>query len=222
MSEIVLNAIEKIIFDFNSHNLNINEFEHWVYKSPDAETFFSPDDYLELISLNYSSKFIRNDIETIVTKYIDYGKFETLKITRLLHEAMLKESSAGETLIEFYYMYCDGYYFLEDLGLGFGLSCVVPPSKYSANSWYELSDDDKNDLINSFYPRIIAYLNRVLEWIMDRKVVIKGTKNDLGYWEYIDYRTLEEKQSKIVIHKKNDKFESAIRKLNQIKQILSK
>ena len=196
-----MNALEEKILQLDNSDLTIHDFEMWVYQSQELEVLLTPDDYLELISLNYRSKFVRNQIEKIISKYVDCSKFETAKLKSLLVKAKEWDKDTGEILRSFYDMYCDGYYFLHDLGLGYGLACEVPLNS-GANSWEELNDNEKNELINGFYPHIIGHIEKVLEWIDNNKIILTGKKNDLGHWEFLDYRTTEEQKSSILVEPK--------------------
>lgn len=96
-------------------------------------------------------------------------------------------------LSKFYNLYCDGYYFLEHLGLGCGLVVRVPPSEYSSDSWDELSDDEKSKLLNSLLPEAISEAQKILSWLDGNKIVITNELDELGRYLYIDNRTKEEK-----------------------------
>ncbi len=195
-----LNVIEYTYLGLLENSISIEEFESWIYQSEELHAILSNEDYLYIVSLNYSSNYIYYEIEKILDNYIDYGKFETIKITALLKRAIQKDEKIGEILRSFYSMYCDGYYFLDDLGLGYGLSCEVPSC---ANSWEELSDQQKINIINSFYPQLEHDLQRALNWIESKKVILTGTKDDLNRWQYIDKRTGDEKKSTVWIDEKN-------------------
>jgi hypothetical protein len=198
------NIIENKIFSLKYEGLSISEFEQWVYDTSELQTFLSPEDYFLLISLNFKSKHIEIEIDDIIEKYIDYGKFETIKVLTLLKKALKKEQNTGEILRQFYDMYCTGYYFFEDLGLGYGLACETP-LKY-ANTWEELSEEQKCNLINSFYPQLESDLRRALDWIENKKIVLTGFKNDIDHWEFIDNRTPDESIS-TVWHREESKQE---------------
>ncbi len=202
------NIIEYICFELQENGLGINEFEKWVYHSAEIQVILSNEDYLDLISLDYNSKNIYYEIIRIMDKYIDYRKYETKKITVLLTRALQKDEKIGEILRNFYDMYCDGYYFLEDLGLGYGLSCEVP---LGANTWEELSDQQRISIINSFYPQLEQDLKRALIWIESKKIVLSGKRSDYNRWEFIDNRTDEEKKSTVWIEVNGSK-EHKIRK----------
>ena len=188
MENSVLSSIEEKIYDFLYKNLSIKEFEEWVYNSNELESYVSSDDYLELISLDFNSKHASYELEKIICKYADYSKFEALRMIDLLNKALINNEDTGVVLITFYDLYCDGYYFLDTLGLGYGLCCQVLPNKYMADSWEELSDKDKKELIDGFYPKIIKDIKEVIEIIEDKKIILTGIKNDMNRWEYIDNR----------------------------------
>lgn len=190
-----LNIFEKQVFDLKYNELGIGEFEQWVYDTSELENLLTPDDYLLLISINYKSKHARVEIEKIIDNYIDYSKFETLKVIDLLNKALSKDEDLGNILRQFYDMYCNGYYFFEDLGLGYGLSCEVP-LKY-ANSWEELNQEQKKEILNGFYPQVESDIKRAVDWINNKKIVLTGAKNDMERWEYIDNRTPDEKKSTV-------------------------
>lgn len=197
--DITFSEFEKIYFDLVNGALGIEEFENWLYINNDLENILSRDDYLGLISLNFRSKHIKYEIEKILVKYIDYSKFEKKRVLSLLYRASESRKDLPDILREFYNMYCHGYYFFEDLGLGYGLTCEVPPSKYSSDNWEELNEKEKNGIISSFFPQIESDIQRAINWIKNDKLILTGTKNELDYWEFEDYRNDEEKKSTVWI-----------------------
>jgi hypothetical protein len=92
----------------------------------------------------------------------------------------------------FYDLYCKGYNFLDNLGLGYGLAVEVPYSQ--ADSWGELTPEQQETLLNSFYPNIEYEIKKVIRWLETGKVVLTGFQDDYQHYEYIDNRTDEEKQ----------------------------
>lgn len=84
---IIFNEFEKYYFDLVYGSLEINKFENWIYSNKDLKNILNEDDYLDLISLNFKSKHIKYEIEKILTKYIDYSKFEKKRVLSLLYRA---------------------------------------------------------------------------------------------------------------------------------------
>ncbi len=77
----------------------------------------------------------------------------------MLHMVIEKHDRTGDVLREFYDLYCHGCHFLGELGVSYGLDCVVPPS---ANSWEDMTEDGKFELLESFYPKLSTMLIRLL------------------------------------------------------------
>lgn len=197
--DITFSEFEKYYFDLVYGGLEIDEFENWIYNNNDLENILNQGDYLDLISLNFRSKHIKYEIEKIFDKYIDYSKFEKKRILSLLYKALESRKDLPNILREFYDMYCHGYYFFEDLGLGYGLTCEVPPSKYGSDNWEELNEKEKLEIISGFFPQIESDIQRAIHWIETDKIILTGTKNELDYWEFRDYRDDEEKRSTVWI-----------------------
>jgi hypothetical protein len=194
----MLNEIETYFYNFLYDNLDIKIFEQWIYNSKDLNTFLNTEDYFNIISLDFSNKHIRYEIEKIIKNYINYGKFETKLLLNLLYKALSNKNELANILRTFYDMYCHGYYFFQDLGLGYGLTCEVPPvNKYNAQTWEELSEIEKDEIINSFYPQIENDLKRAISWLENKKIILTGKKNEMNYWEFIDNRNDEEKKSTV-------------------------
>jgi len=92
----------------------------------------------------------------------------------------------------FYDSYCNGYSFLDNLGLGYGLAIEVPSQ---ADSWNKLTSEQQENLLTSFYPNIENEIQKVIDWLNNNKVILTGTQDEYNHYEYIDNRTEEEKLS---------------------------
>lgn len=209
---IVFNDLEKYCYKLFYEDFEISKFENWVYSSKELENTMNTDDYIELISLDFKSQHIKSEIEKVVDKYIDYGKFEKKLILSLLYRAFESRNDLPDILMKFYCMYCDGYHFFEDLGLGYGLTCEVPPNKYRAETWDELNEREKDEIIDSFFPQVTVDIKRAINWIENNKIVLLGTKNELEHWEFLDNRNTEEKKSNIWVKVSSSNNEVSIRR----------
>jgi hypothetical protein len=105
------------------------DFEQWLYASDEIERLLPADDYLALLTLNYRKSGAKYELAKLLKQHIDLGEFETHKLLKLLQEAILKTPRLPFILVEFYNLYCQGYYFLQDLGLGYGLAVDAPGSR---------------------------------------------------------------------------------------------
>lgn len=186
------NLIKNKFFRFLNGEESINDFEQWVYGTDSLERLLGNEDYLYLISLDFSKRDSKYEIEEILRRYINLGEYETWKLKNLLVSFIKKEEHPLQILCEFYKLYCHGHYFLESLGLEYGLSAKVPPGhEHSSGSWKELSDEEQSELIDSLVPGAMREAQKVLSWLEEDKIVITGEQDELGYWLSVDRRAEE-------------------------------
>lgn len=157
-------------------DISLDDFEKWAYEFNHLESILGPDDYLDIISLDYKKSGAKYELYNILKRLIDLGEFETYKMLELLNEAKLKNERLPLILTEFYNLYCKGYDFLQDLGLGFGLMIEVPPPKYSKDNWDNLKGDEKKDLLSSFSPEIDEAIQKVIDWLMNKRIILTRTR----------------------------------------------
>lgn len=193
MRELPIDIKEKF-FRTIKGDISLADFEKWVYKSNNLETVLDSDDYLSIISLDYKKSGAKYELFNILKRLVDLGEFETYKMLELLNKAKQKDERFPFVLMEFYNLYCKGYIFLQDLGLGYGLMVQVPPSKYSKDNWNDLREDEKQDLIDSFYPEIDEVIQRVIDWLTNKRIVLTGEQDEIGHYYYQDFRTEDEKK----------------------------
>ncbi len=93
---------------------------------------------------------------------------------------------------ECYNLYCDGYSFVDNLGLCYGLAITDLQSNYDANTWEELGLNKQMELIDSFYPEVCNEAEKVLYWLDSKKIVLTGHDESFRGISYQDNRTEEE------------------------------
>jgi len=178
-------------------NISIDDFEKWIYTNKEIESILSNDDYLDFVSLNYKKNGAKYELYYLIKKQIDLGEFETFKMLGLLEETKKKDENLPCYLMEFYDLYCRGYSFLQDIGLGYGLSVEVPIGKYKANTWDELDKLQQKELLESFSPNLEIEIQRLINWLTSKKIILTGEQDELGHYDYEDFRAEEEKKSLI-------------------------
>ena len=191
--------IELKFYDTIIGKISIEEFENWIYNDKEIESILSDDGYLELISFNYKKNGAKYELVNLLSeKYVDLGKYEKWKILNKLRVALKRDENLPDILREFYDLYCRGYVFLNDLGLGYGLTVEVPPSgNYKAESWEEMNEIEKEELIDSFYPQLELDIKRAIDWIEKGKIVLTGKMDEIGHYDYEDLRTEDERKSTV-------------------------
>lgn len=182
------------VYKLIERKIEIKNFEHWVYSEKELENILTPDDYLDLISLGYNLPSSLYKAEKILKKYIDIGKYHELNLRRVLQKVIDRPKDAYKFIEQCYDMYCDGYNFLDNIGLGYGLHVAVPPSNLGADTWQELKSQEQLKLINSFYPAVAEDAQRILLWLDTGKIILMDHNGEYQGIEYEDHRTSQEKE----------------------------
>lgn len=192
-----LDQLEIKYLNLMEYKISIKEFESWIYNSEWLEGKLGKDEYLELISLNYNSRYARYELDKILTKILNMGRIETFKMLILLKSIIERDGDEAKSLIRLYDLYCDGYYFLIDLGLGIGLAIEVP-TESGTESFYELNDDQKIKLVNSFYPAAKELAEELRDWLLSGELKLTGKRDsEMNRWQFIDNRKEEDRQSRL-------------------------
>ena len=136
-------------------DISLDNFEQWLYADKELEKYLNSTDYLNLISLSYKQSGAKYELWNLLKKHIDLGEFETYKMLELLDEAKQKTERLPHILMKFYDLYCKGYNFFQDLGLGIGLAIEVPRvNNMTADTWDELTSEQQKELLDGFSPQL--------------------------------------------------------------------
>ncbi|MEL7352230.1 MAG: hypothetical protein AAF171_10465 [Cyanobacteria bacterium P01_A01_bin.116] len=209
--------IDLIIYRLIARELEAEAFEQWVYSENALESFLGPDNYLALMSLDYSLPSSLNEAEKICKPYIDIASYHEWSLRRVLQGVIDRPNDASNYIKQCYKLYCDGYGFLDNLGLGYGLAIAVSSSGLSsgpssglssglssgpssgpscegdAATGNALTSPAQKKLIDSFYPAICKEAEKVLHWLDVQKIVLTGHDGGAQGIQYSDNRTLKEK-----------------------------
>lgn len=181
-------------------DISLGDFEEWLYDDRELEKHLKSDDYLDLISLSFKKSGAKYELCNLLKKHIYLGEFETYKMLGLLNEAKQKTVRLPYILMEFYDLYCKGYNFFQDLGLGIGLAVEVPRvNNTTADTWDELTREQQKELLDSFSPELEECIERVIYWLETKKIILTGEQDEIGHYKYEDLRNEEEKKSKFWI-----------------------
>ena len=173
----------------------IADFEQWLYGDKELEACLNPNDYFDLLSLNYKKSNAEKELIELLLKHIHLGEFDTFKILELLYEAQDKTDRLPYILMEFNELYWKQYYFLQWVSLGIGPNMQVPGNKNTlAANWEDLTVEQQRQLLDSFSPQLEKSIANVIDCLEKKKIVLIGEKNRKGYYEYIDHRTPTEMQ----------------------------
>lgn len=194
--------IKEIFFKTIQGDIPLHDFELWLYASKELEALLNAEDYLALISIGYKQGGAKYQLYKLLMRYIDPGEFETYKMLKLLYEAKQKSDRLPNILVDFYNLYCKGYQFLQDLGLGFGLAIEVPSVRnQTADTWDELTIEQQEELLSSFSPELEECIEQAIYWLETKKIILTGEQDEIGHYKYEDLRAAaeEERKSKLRI-----------------------
>jgi len=192
-----LTEIESKYFDFTKGRLSPREFEEWVYKSETLQIELDKNEYLALISLHFDTPSVKYEVEKILKNKVNKGKFQQIILLNLLDSIIDRDGKEGESLVRMYDLYCGGYYFLQDLGLGIGLQ-VASPFRYDYDCYHELTTEQKRQVVDRVYPEADELAQEIKNWIVRGELVLTGTvEREMNRWEYIDNRKEKDKQSRV-------------------------
>lgn len=187
-----MDDVKTSIFRILSDDLSASELEQWVYADKNLESLLGQDDYLNLISLDYRSTGSIYEAKKILEECIDISEYEAWRVSKILKAIVNRSPDVHMYIEQCYDLYCHGYGFLDNLGLGYGLSVACPPTEYSTDYWDQLSASEQLELINELYPGVANEAEKVLNWLSMGKIKLQG-RDHLGHIIYLDHRSDEEK-----------------------------
>ena len=179
-------------FKLLNEELSIENFEQWVYNTKELEDCFDQADYIEFVSLNFKDRHVIHEMKKVVNKYLDFGEFEKRKIDKILNDLVIKSDDFAKSLIATYDLYCDGYYFLDNIGIGYGLTFA--DDFYDFTDWTKLPTYEKTKRIEAIYEGVKSEAEKLRDLLHRKKVILTGEVDNLGHFDYIDKRKAEEKK----------------------------
>lgn len=185
-----LTDFQLAVYKLIAQEYELARFEAWVYSDKELERILSSDEYLEIISLNYKNASSLYEAQKILKRHINIGKYHEWFMRRILQKIIDRPSDVHKYIAQCYDLYCDGFGFLDDLGLNYGLNVIFPPPNYEC--WEELTLMEQWKLIDSFYPRVAEEAKKILNWFDNGEIIITG--DDGGYQgiKYDDHRSAKE------------------------------
>ncbi len=151
------------------------EFENYVYSATELEQFVGANDYLKLISIDFEANSAKYEVEKILNNHLDPNRFIELTLRSILNRIVDRSKCTAGDILETYYLYCDGYEFLNGLGLKFGLA-VAAPEQSSSYEWDGLSEQKQHIILDNFYPEVQTYAQRVLTCFDEKSIVFNLDK----------------------------------------------
>lgn len=186
--------IKQVFSNTLNGTMTVPEFEQWLYAEKQLEQLMDEYDYLDLIAYPYKTG-AQNGLFQLLEKHIGKGEQEIMRMQHLLDKALNRDRSLPEILDSFYDMYCKGYYFLEELGMNYGLRIGFPQVNSDYDTWETLNTAEQNALLESFYPELETELIKVISWLDNGKIILTGIRDEYERLDFIDNRDAAEQQT---------------------------
>lgn len=179
--------------------VTVQDFESWVYESRALQEALKEDDYQQFIEFNYKSADARYELYNLIEIFIEPVEFYQHYLLSLVEKLEVDDYQVfPQALMECYEIYCRGCDFLNDLGLGVGLCLVSPNTLYKAESWEELSEENKIQLVDSLdKKKINALISLFRKWVQNNEVQILRKDED-NLFIVKDNRSVFDKRSRLV------------------------
>jgi hypothetical protein len=107
----------------------------------------------------------------------------------VLNDIAERNAGAFQAVQATYDLYRNGYYFLDNLGLGYGLSLQMDNDDGSC-----LTEEKRSARLRDFYPKILTETRKVLDWLDETKIALTGEEDEIGRMGFIDRRSDAEKK----------------------------
>ncbi|GIO06272.1 hypothetical protein J31TS6_23000 [Brevibacillus reuszeri] len=152
--------------------LTIEEFEQWVYITPEIEEYFGNAFFLDLISLDFKDNYIFLELARLLTPVIRFEVIESRRIKAELDLVASNTHDIDKILASIYEDYCDGYGFLRFLGLAYAL--------LSGPNGVLIINEDVRELLREEARRLLGFIEA------DKLRIT-------GLFEYDDFRNSEDR-----------------------------
>ncbi len=129
--------IEHTFYRFLADELSISDLEKWIYSTAELEEFLGASQYLELISFNFQPRAANYELSKLIYQFISKAAFDNWQIKRLLYNLIDKTQDTVVVFSEIYHMYCQGYYFLGNVGVQYVMGVDEIPTLTEKNNWDE-------------------------------------------------------------------------------------
>jgi hypothetical protein len=188
--------IQLQFFKVYNEEISIGDFEQWLYGETELEGLLGDKYYLDLVSLNFKDRHIKHEMSKVIDSFLDFRLFEERKLRKILNDLINRTQDFAKSLIATYDLYCSGYNFFDNLGMGYGLTFANDFFDFS--DWTNLTDNQQNQRIEKIYGGVKKEAGLVLEWINCGKIILTGEVDEIDHYEYIDKRTETERKLRTI------------------------
>lgn len=189
----MLDKIEahRFLYRFIKLQIPISELEQWLYCHDELEDILGNNEYFDLVSRDYKSKYAFQETEKQIRNMINFGSFEQERILSLLNRLDQDDRESLGVMERLYDDYCEGFTFLRYIALYF----ITTNDEY-----IEALRNDQTRFQQYLVP-IKVEVKRLLVFFEKKELSIVGEN------EYIDGRVYADQ---IELHSINEMFAANI------------
>lgn len=164
-----------MLFHFLDGGTPLADFEQWLYTNQYLEDIFGEEDYLELISMDFTSKHTSHEANKIITKHIDVAQYSTWQLKRALKALGSEEYDAVEILRFLWMKGGGGYQFLKKIGIPYlFLKIFTIPTQADKANWSERAFRRQRRKLDHYLKYIKPYAIKILTALEEGKIVLKN------------------------------------------------
>lgn len=144
--------IELSFFRFLNGEISLEDFEQWIYATPELETYLGEATYFEFAAFDFRQSGAKYELGKLIEVHGFLPKFYTWKLKQQLQSLLDHTMDPVNVFEDFYELYCHGYSFLQNLGMQYMyLGMYEIPKRIAQNRW---SEEENNHFIVSLEERI--------------------------------------------------------------------
>jgi hypothetical protein len=157
--------MESVFFRFWQGALSLQDFEQWLYATPELEDYLGASIYCEFISFDFHQPDAGYELRKLIEKQIDFPRFYTWDIQRLL-EGLFDDSQDAAEIFEALYQQYGLYRFLDPLNHAYLLGIDEIPKLKQRDLWNEAAFRQQRKMLTDQVAQLkpkIAFLLQALE-----------------------------------------------------------
>ena len=132
-----VDEIESSFFLYLAGEFPIKDFEQWVYSTPQLEDWLGKPVYFEFISFNFQQSAADHELSKLIRSHVNPARFHAWQVMRFLRSLL---DGTGDPVAAFktlYKMSCNGYEFLDNIGVQYLLGIEEIPELTVQHLWDE-------------------------------------------------------------------------------------
>ncbi|MEO0724899.1 MAG: hypothetical protein AAFZ63_10185 [Bacteroidota bacterium] len=168
----------------------LRDFEQWVYAEADELEVQLPEDlFVLLLSFPYQSKYAHHELFSALGPHMDWGAYERWSLEKQLEHIIELDVLLLDALVKMYHLSRNGYTFLSELGMSFGLDVIA---RYDCDLRVLPKAEGKaarEQFRQEQGPPAVAEARQVMQWLETGQIVLTGRRlGRLREREFIDRR----------------------------------